>query len=107
MLRRLTKLVPSRQGFNVRTFSNASSNEGQQPISGIEYAKMHPAPNRPINILYFGSTEFAVPTLQALYDLKTQLTGIGYPLVGELEVVVPPVKMKRIGKKFGEVSQTM
>ena len=105
MFRRLKKLVPSRQGFNVRSFSTTPSIEGQQPISGTEYAKMHPAPKRPINILYFGSTEFAVPTLKALYDQKTQLTESGFPLVGELEVVVPPVKMKRIGKKFGEVSE--
>ncbi len=53
--------------------------------------------------MYFGSTEFAVESLKELHSHMSLKEGQTYPLIGKLEVVVPPVKMKRVGKVFGEV----
>ena len=68
-------------------------------VTGEEFAKAHASPRRPINILFFGSSDVAIPTLVELNKARQPgYAGNAEPLVDRLEVVVPPLKTR--GKKL-------
>jgi len=69
-------------------------------VTAAEYAAKHKAPGRPLDVLFFGTSEFAVPILHTLSKARDECQpGSEYPLIGNLEVVVPA---KRTQSKSGQ-----
>lgn len=79
----------------------ASLRQYTPEVSAADFSASHKAPTRPMDVLFFGTSEFAVPILRALAAAREgpARPGATHPLVGRLEIVVPP---KRAQSKSGQ-----